>query len=97
MASGGRVDVAVVHRGACGCCRCHDLVRAVDRCGRVDLDQLPHMGVHRRDVAWVTDTIECDMLYDGIIDIRCTVILVRVDGEWKVAHSHVSEGVVREM
>ncbi|NUH40148.1 nuclear transport factor 2 family protein [Streptomyces samsunensis] len=49
------------------------------------------------DVAWVTDVIQSDMLHEGIIDIRCTVVLVRADGEWKVTHSHVSEGVKREV
>lgn len=49
------------------------------------------------DVAWVTDLIQSDLLYDGVIDVRCTVVLVRVEGQWKVTHTHVSEGVARQM
>ncbi|WP_162795681.1 nuclear transport factor 2 family protein [Nonomuraea lactucae] len=49
------------------------------------------------DTAWFFDDAKVDMLYDGVLDMRFTIVFVRVDGAWKAVHSHLSEGVVREL
>lgn len=45
------------------------------------------------DMAWVYAFPKIDVKRDGVIDLRYTVVLYRVDGDWKVVHSHLSEGV----
>jgi hypothetical protein len=49
------------------------------------------------DVAWLTDYPACILPSGEELAMRATVVLVRVDGEWKVAHFHVSEGVPHEI
>ena len=47
------------------------------------------------DFAWFTDHAK-GVLPDGEeIGIRTTLLMRRVDGQWKVVHFHVSEGVDR--
>lgn len=46
------------------------------------------------DVAWVISMLK-GVFPDGfLIDVRTTTVLRRVNGEWKVAHLHLSEPVV---
>jgi hypothetical protein len=49
------------------------------------------------DIAWVVDFPQVDVKSDGNIHLRITVVLLRVDGEWRVVHSHFSEGVAHEL
>lgn len=49
------------------------------------------------DTAWTTHLIVADMLQDGKIEVRCSVVMLRLDGVWKVVHCHVSEGVFRDL
>ncbi|MET7992688.1 nuclear transport factor 2 family protein [Amycolatopsis sp. NPDC005232] len=45
------------------------------------------------DLAWIFDSPRVDLLDEGVIDARFTAVLRRVDGDWKVVHAHLSEGV----
>lgn len=47
------------------------------------------------DTAWFTGIAEGLLPWGQPLTIRLTLILNRVGGDWKVAHSHVSEGVDR--
>jgi hypothetical protein len=44
------------------------------------------------DTAWLVDFPKIDMLAEGVFDARVTTVMLRVDGEWKLAHNHLSEG-----
>lgn len=61
---------------------------------RTALESSPRGFVHG-DVAWIVDLPKVDMRHDGILDGRITMVMLRVDGEWKVTHQHLSEGVTR--
>lgn len=49
------------------------------------------------DVAWLVDECTADMLWDGLVDMRFTIVFVRMDGIWKAVQAHLSEAVVREL
>jgi SnoaL-like domain len=54
-------------------------------------------GFRAGDVAWLWDFPVCELPSGERIAIRASVVLVRVEGEWKVAHWHLSEGVPHEL
>ncbi|WP_160161660.1 nuclear transport factor 2 family protein [Embleya hyalina] len=58
----------------------------------LDLDGWAHDGV-----AWLCGTGRVDMLEDGFLDVRLTMVLLRAGDGWKVAHCHISEGVPHEV
>lgn len=61
--------------------------------GRTSVISDPH-GVRVGDVCRVTDLCQVDMLDEGVLPGRHTLITIRSDnGRWKVAHSHRSEPV----
>jgi ketosteroid isomerase-like protein len=49
------------------------------------------------DAAWVTDFAENELPDGEILQTRATVVLLRVEGMWKVVHIHLSEGVPHEL
>lgn len=55
------------------------------------------VGFVHGDVAWFFDDAKVDMLWDGILDMRFTIVFVLLDGTWKAVQTHLSEGVVREL
>ncbi|WP_033288664.1 nuclear transport factor 2 family protein [Amycolatopsis jejuensis] len=48
------------------------------------------------DFAWVFDTPHIDLLDEGVLEARFTAVLRHVEGEWKVVHAHLSEGVAHQ-
>lgn len=46
------------------------------------------------DVAWVISMLTGECPDGTLLNVRTTTILRNVDGEWKVAHLHLSEPVV---
>jgi SnoaL-like domain len=54
-------------------------------------------GYREGDVAWLWDFPTCELPSGERIAIRASVVLVQVEGEWKVAHWHLSEGVPHDL
>ncbi len=76
-----------------------NLQEAIDRIGPLAKAQslnINSQGWYIGDVAWFV-TLFNAVLPDGVPapDIRGTVVMRRVDDEWKIAHWHVSEAVDR--
>ena len=49
------------------------------------------------DVAWLTDFPGCELPDGTVLSMRITLVLLRIDGDWKAVHFHVSEGVARSI
>lgn len=74
-------------------------VRAVAPMPPARLGNSDPTGWYQGDVAWLTD-FPVGVLPSGeeLPNIcRATVVLCHVDGEWKVAHWHLSEAVARDL
>lgn len=49
------------------------------------------------DTAWLTAFTDLDLPNGMRLQTRATIILLRSEGEWRVVHIHLSEGVEREL
>lgn len=63
---------------------------------RYSVESQPRGFVHG-DMAYMVDFPTIDMRHDGVLDGRHTLVMRRVEGVWKVVHSHISEGVDRQL
>ena len=45
------------------------------------------------DFSWLTGTSRVALPTDEDLMMRMTVVMLRVDGDWKITHFHLSEGV----
>jgi hypothetical protein len=54
-------------------------------------------GYRHGDVAWFFDEVTVDMLWDGVLPHRFTIVFVLHEGTWKAVQAHLSEPVSREL
>lgn len=112
MASGHARDVDFIARNSCTAeaAAVHTIASAPDSnlslAGFLEhLAEFPPREIVDIDLAgWVHDDSAClcgtgrvDMLDEGFLDVRMTIVLLRQEDRWQVAHCHLSEGVPHEI